>query len=98
MTEKLEQQRVDQCLTDLNASADEAWEIRHGKLCKDFRFRDFVTAFGFMSQVALLAEKANHHPEWQNVYNKVSIQLVTHDVGGLSSRDFELAEEIENLV
>jgi 4a-hydroxytetrahydrobiopterin dehydratase len=56
-----------------------------------------VSAFGFMTQVALLAEKADHHPEWSNVYNKVSIALSTHDAGGLSQRDFDLARQIDKL-
>ncbi len=73
------------------------WELRDGKLHRDFRFDDFVAAFGFMSSVALLAERANHHPEWSNVYNRVSIDLTTHDAGGLSERDFALAEAIDLL-
>ena len=61
---------------------------------REFTFRDFVTAFSFMSGVALLAEKADHHPEWSNVYDKVSILLTTHDAGGLTSRDVDLASKI----
>ena len=71
------------------------WELRDGKLYKQFEFDDFVTAFGFMSRVALLAEKANHHPDWSNVFNTVEITLVSHDVGGLSGRDFRLATAID---
>jgi 4a-hydroxytetrahydrobiopterin dehydratase len=66
-------------------------------LVRHLEFTDFVTAFAFMTAVALLAEKANHHPEWSNVYNKVSIVLTTHDVDGLSSRDVDLAEKISDL-
>lgn len=73
------------------------WTYRHGKLHREFRFRDFVTAFGFMTQVALEAEAAGHHPEWHNVYNQVTIDLTTHDVGGVSRRDFELAQAIDNI-
>jgi 4a-hydroxytetrahydrobiopterin dehydratase len=62
---------------------------------KAFAFRDFVQAFGFMSQVALLAERADHHPEWSNVYNKVDIRLTTHDAGGLSMRDVDMARAID---
>ena len=62
-----------------------------------FEFGDFTGAFGFMVQVALMAEKANHHPEWSNVYNKVDITLTTHDAGGLTARDFELARAINAL-
>ena len=67
------------------------------KLYKEFKFVDFVAAFGFMTQVAMLAERANHHPEWFNVYNKVRISLTTHDADGISKRDFELAQEISKL-
>lgn len=62
---------------------------------KSFRFDDFNAAFGFMTRVALAAEKANHHPEWFNVYNRVDITLTTHDAGGLSKRDAALAAFIE---
>ena len=61
-------------------------------------FADFVEAFGFMTQVALIAERANHHPEWKNVWNRVEILLTTHDAGGLSPRDIELAEAIDAIV
>jgi 4a-hydroxytetrahydrobiopterin dehydratase len=65
---------------------------------RKFQFRDFVEAFGFMTQVALLAERADHHPEWSNVYNKVDILLTTHDADGLSSRDVSLAKQIDALL
>lgn len=65
---------------------------------RSFKFADFNEAFGFMARVALLAEKADHHPEWSNVYNRVTIALTTHDAGGLSRRDVEMAEAIEALV
>ena len=67
-------------------------------IVRDYTFNDFVGAFGFMTQVALLAEKSDHHPEWSNVYNKVSILLSTHDCGGLSKRDTDLASQIDALV
>lgn len=63
-----------------------------------FTFGDFVAAFGFMAKVALLAEKADHHPEWSNVYNRVDILLTTHDCDGLSGRDIALAQAIDGLV
>ena len=63
-----------------------------------FTFTDFNAAFGFMSRVALLAEKADHHPEWSNVYNRVDIILTTHDAGGLSRRDVDLAKAIDGLM
>ena len=75
-----------------------AWQLRDGKLHRQLTFETFVEAFGLMSQVALLAERANHHPEWSNVYNRVDIDLSTHDVGGISKLDFALAEEIDALV
>jgi 4a-hydroxytetrahydrobiopterin dehydratase len=74
-----------------------AWKLDGNKLRREFAFSDFVAAFGFMTRVALLAEKADHHPEWFNVYNKVRIELTTHDAGGLSERDFELATQIDKL-
>jgi 4a-hydroxytetrahydrobiopterin dehydratase len=64
---------------------------------KSFRFASFVEAFGFMARVALLAEKADHHPEWSNVYNRVEILLTTHDADGLSARDVALAKAIDAL-
>jgi len=66
-------------------------------LSKDFKFADFSAAWGFMSQVALQAEKQDHHPEWFNVYNKVSITLTTHDADGLSARDVKLARAIDKI-
>jgi 4a-hydroxytetrahydrobiopterin dehydratase len=74
------------------------WVIAEGKLRRNFEFGDFVEAFGFMSRVALLAEKQDHHPEWFNVYNRVTIDLNTHDVGGLSRKDFALAAAIDKLL
>lgn len=66
-------------------------------LHRRFVFEDFVEAFGFMTQVALLAERADHHPEWSNIYERVDIQLTTHDVAGVSDRDFSLAQAIDRL-
>ncbi len=62
---------------------------------RSFKFADFAAAFGFMTRIAILAEKADHHPEWFNVYNRVDILLTTHDVGGLSQRDIDLATAID---
>jgi 4a-hydroxytetrahydrobiopterin dehydratase len=67
------------------------WSVQGGKLHCEYKFADFVEAFGFMTQVALLAEKRNHHPEWSNVYNRVSVTLTTHDANGLTMNDIELA-------
>ena len=73
------------------------WQLLDGKLHREYKFRNFVEAWGFMSRVALVAEKMNHHPEWFNVWNTVRIDLSTHEAGGLSSRDVELAKEINAL-
>ncbi len=78
------------------ASLD-GWELQDGKLHRQFEFKTFVEAWGFMSRVALLAEKMNHHPEWFNVWNTVRIDLSTHEVGGLSNFDVELAKKITAL-
>ena len=69
-----------------------------GRLVKEFSFADFNEAFGFMARVALLAEARNHHPEWANVYNRVSVALYTHDADGLTEKDFELAASIDAVV
>jgi len=75
------------------------WEERDNALHGVFTFEDFIQAFGFMSQVAILAEKQNHHPEWSNVYNKVQIKLTTHDAGNVvTDKDRQLAEAIGKLV
>jgi 4a-hydroxytetrahydrobiopterin dehydratase len=73
------------------------WVVDQHKLYRQFVFRDFVEAFGFISRVALLAEAMNHHPEWSNVYNRVDIHLTSHDAGGISERDFTLAGRINRL-
>ena len=74
------------------------WERDGNRIRRSFRFENFVEAFGFMSSVALLAERADHHPEWSNVFNRVVIELTTHDAGGLTGRDFKLAGEIDALL
>ena len=73
------------------------WNVTAEGIEKEWRFQSFIEAFGFMTQVALLAERANHHPDWSNVYNRVTIRLTTHDLGGLSSRDVEMAQAIDSL-
>ena len=67
-------------------------------ITRDFRFKDFSAAWGFMARVAVLAERHDHHPEWTNVYGRISITLTTHDAGGLSERDVELARAIDALL
>ena len=73
------------------------WRVVNAKLHRDLQFADFVQAFSFMTSVALVAESMGHHPEWSNVYNRVTIDLTTHDAGGISDKDFALAEKIDQL-
>ncbi|MBW2242295.1 MAG: 4a-hydroxytetrahydrobiopterin dehydratase [Deltaproteobacteria bacterium] len=75
----------------------EGWSVETEKLHKEFRFADFNQAFGFMTRVALVAEKRNHHPEWFNVWNRVVVDLTTHDAGGITTSDIELAKEMNRL-
>jgi 4a-hydroxytetrahydrobiopterin dehydratase len=79
--------------TDLEANLTQLtnWTIVEGKLHRQFKFRDFVEAFGFMSSMALVSERLGHHPEWFNVYNRVTVDLVTHDAGGITRLDIEWA-------
>ena len=86
--------------TEINANLAElsGWTIKDGKLHKAFKFGSFVEAFGFMASVALVAESMNHHPEWFNVYNRVTIDLTTHDAGGISELDFAFAKKADALV
>ena len=72
-------------------------EVGRDALRKEFKFSDFVNAFGFMTRAAIWAEKWNHHPEWSNVYNRVEVVLITHEVDGLSELDVKLAEKLDTL-
>ena len=74
------------------------WKISNQSIEKKFSFNNFIEAFSFMTQVALLCEKYNHHPNWENVYSKVSIELTSHDLGGISNLDQLIASEINNLL
>ena len=78
-----------------NLEQVDGWTIEDGKLHKEFQFDNFVSAFGFMTQLALVAESMNHHPEWFNVYNRVTIDLTTHDAGGISDLDFQWAKQAD---
>jgi 4a-hydroxytetrahydrobiopterin dehydratase len=89
MTVKLTNQEIEQAVASLTD-----WRLVDGKLYRKFEFDNFVSAFGFMSKVAIRAEKIDHHPEWSNVYNTVEIYLTTHEVSGLSARDLALADAI----
>ena len=94
MTGKLDSAGRDAALSDLK---QRGWAVVDGRdaIVKEFRFGDFIEAWGFMSRVALIAEKMNHHPDWSNVYNRVEVTLTTHDAGGLSALDVELAEKMD---
>ncbi|MFQ5614239.1 MAG: 4a-hydroxytetrahydrobiopterin dehydratase [Anaerolineae bacterium] len=74
------------------------WELKEGKLHRQLKFKNFAQAWGFMTQVAMLAEGMDHHPEWSNVYSRVTIDLTTHEAGGISRLDFELAGKINRLL
>ena len=86
----------DQLKTELKSL--NGWTIQNGKLHKEITFGDFVQAFSFMTKIALHAEKMNHHPEWFNVYNRITIDLMTHDAGGITSNDVEMARFIESAI
>jgi 4a-hydroxytetrahydrobiopterin dehydratase len=72
-----------------------SWTLAQGKLHREYKFADFVHAFGFMATSAIAIEKMNHHPEWFNVYNKVVVDLSTHDAGGISAKDVKLAKLLD---
>jgi 4a-hydroxytetrahydrobiopterin dehydratase len=73
------------------------WELGQDRILRKFRFKSFVEAFGWMSSVALVAERMNHHPEWRNVWATVEVELTTHDAGGLTERDMKLASKMDEL-
>ena len=85
---------------DITARLDQLdnWQLKDGKMHAEFKFANFIEAFAFMTRVALIAERMNHHPEWFNVYSTVRIDLTTHEAGGISNYDFELAEAINKLL
>lgn len=84
-------EKLDYARIDSELASTPGWELRDGKLYREFKFPDFVQAFGFMARLALVAEKMDHHPEWSNVYSTVSVAMSTHDVQGLSILDFDFA-------
>ena len=75
-----------------------SWVIDNKTIKKEFKFKNFIEAFGFMSKVAILSEKMDHHPNWHNIYNKVIINLTTHDMSGITTNDIKLAEAIDKLI
>lgn len=88
---KLTNNEIDNHLTELHND----WINRNNEISRNFAFKDFIQAFSFMTSVAIIAEKLNHHPTWNNTYNKVYIILSTHDIGGLTDLDFKLATQID---
>lgn len=95
MADKLTPESRDAALLRLNGWI---YDPAADAISHDFKFKDFSEAFGFMTRVALSAQAADHHPEWSNVYNKVTITLSTHDAGGLTDKDVALAEAIDQLL
>lgn len=80
------------------SSIDSDWIVKGKFIHRDLLFKDFVEAFSFMTSVALVAEKSGHHPNWKNVYNKVTIALNTHDADGITAKDFDLAKSIDRIL
>jgi 4a-hydroxytetrahydrobiopterin dehydratase len=82
---------------DRRLAALDGWGREGARLRRHFQFADFISAFGWMTSVALVAEKLDHHPDWTNIYNRVEVTLWTHDAGGITQRDFDLAEAMNRL-
>jgi len=95
MTTALDPKTIDAELVRLNEGSTKPWALQSDRLVKQFRFQNFVEAFGFMTASALVAERLDHHPEWRNVYNRVDVELTTHDAAGLTDRDFTLARAMD---
>ncbi len=93
MADRLTDTELDKALAGLDG-----WLLENGKLNRDFKFANFIEAFGFMTRAAIEAEKMDHHPEWFNVYSKVSVHLVTHSAGGITGLDVELAKKMNALL
>lgn len=92
MADRLTDSEINAALSELDG-----WKLDDGKISRSFKFANFIQAFSFMTSVAIEAEKMNHHPEWSNVYSKVSVQLVTHDAGGVTQFDIDLARKMNAL-
>jgi 4a-hydroxytetrahydrobiopterin dehydratase len=90
-------QRLDDAEAARRIETLAGWTLEEGTLHKRFRFEDFSQAFGWMTRVALVAERMDHHPDWQNVYDRVDVHLTTHDAGGLTLADLELAAVMDQL-
>lgn len=91
--EKATNIEIQEFITNYNS-----WSVENNKLHREYIFNNFIKAFGFMTEVALISEANNHHPEWFNVYKKVVIDLTTHQVKGITKLDFELAKKMEQIV
>tara|TARA_Y100001968_G_scaffold106374_1_gene96168 strand:+ start:56 stop:346 length:291 start_codon:yes stop_codon:yes gene_type:complete len=89
---------INQTQLDNFIERNPSWIVDNKTIKKEFKFENFIDAFGFIIKVALLSEKMNHHPNWQNTYNKVKIELTTHDKGGITTNDTKLAESIDKLI
>ncbi len=90
--ERLTEQEIEAAVRDLDG-----WSVRDGKLHKEYEFASFNEAFGFMARASMEIERMNHHPEWANVYNRLTVELMTHDAGGITANDTELARRLEAL-
>ncbi len=88
---------LDESALEAALASLDGWTVEAGKLHKQFTFTDFIEAFGFMTKVAIVAEGLNHHPEWFNVYNRVTVDLTTHDSGGITANDTGLATRMNEL-
>ena len=94
---KLAEHNIQEQLSLLNNGLDAKWSIVDSKLTKEFRFKNFIQAFSFMHDCFDYINQNNHHPEWLNIYNKLLVQLTTHDVRGISKKDFDLASQMEKV-
>jgi len=92
VADRLSESQIEEALTGLDG-----WSLENGKLSREFKFANFIEAFGFMTRAAIEAEKMDHHPEWSNVYSKVGVQLVTHNADGITSLDVALATKMNAL-
>jgi len=90
---KLSESSIEEKLKNLSG-----WSVKNDKLYKEFQFNDFNQAFGFMTRAAMEIEKMNHHPEWFNVYNRITVELTTHDAGGITDNDVNLARILNSLI
>ncbi|MDC6363839.1 MULTISPECIES: 4a-hydroxytetrahydrobiopterin dehydratase [Flavobacteriaceae] len=93
MSKRLEKIEIEERLAQM-----QGWTFEDGSITKSFKFKDFKDAFATMTRIAFECEKMNHHPDWENVYNTLNITLNTHDVGGVTEKDFKLAQVIETII